>query len=188
MFHTPNIGLTLMQAEAAGTPCITRVTAGKKEEELNDLYEAINQAVEKYRIQGVVTGAILSVYQATRIQQICFSCGLWCFNPLWHTDQKVYMHQLIDLGFEVYITGVFAYPFEEGWLGRRIDAALLSELMVFAQKHHITLTGEGGEYETFVADAPFFIKRIQIESTDTSYHNYHGIYHISRASLENKPE
>ena len=186
MFHTPNIDLTGMQAQAAGVPCIIHATAGNKEEELYDLKEGIKRAVLQYQIQGVVTGAILSVYQATRIQQICYDIGLWCFNPLWHIDQKSYMYNLINLGFEVYITGVFACPFDEKWLGRRIDATLLHDLIDFSERHHITLTGEGGEYETFVADAPFFTERISIQSADTSYHNYHGTYLITSASLEAK--
>ncbi|MBN1165697.1 MAG: diphthine--ammonia ligase [Methanospirillaceae archaeon] len=186
MFHTPNSTLAAMQAEAAGIPCIIQETKGIKEKELDDLTAALKNAIEWYNVEGVVTGAILSVYQATRIQKICNELGIWCFNPLWQIDQEAYLHELIRLGFSVYITGVFGYPLDEKWLGRELDIYLLKALITCAQRYRITLCGEGGEYETFVTDAPFFKKRIVIKSADMTYHNYHGIYQITRACLEEK--
>ena len=75
MFHVPNIGITKLQAEAIGIPLIQKRTDGKKEEELEDLKEAIIEAIRKYKIKGIVTGAIESVYQSSRIQKICNELG-----------------------------------------------------------------------------------------------------------------
>ena len=69
MFHTPNVHLVPLQAEAAGFPLVTVDTEGIKEAELADLTRAIALAVERHGIEGVVTGALMSVYQATRVQQ-----------------------------------------------------------------------------------------------------------------------
>ncbi len=71
MFHTPNIAVTSLQAEALDLPIIQKTTEGKKEEELSDLEEAIIQAVKEFKIEGVVSGAVESVYQSERIQRIC---------------------------------------------------------------------------------------------------------------------
>src|SRR5665648_419650 len=71
MFHTPNIDVTTLQAKALGLPLVSMVTEGKKEEELADLEAAIAEAKEKFQIEGVVTGAVESVYQASRVQRIC---------------------------------------------------------------------------------------------------------------------
>jgi predicted ATP pyrophosphatase (TIGR00289 family) len=71
MFHTPNIEITKLQAESIGLPLIQRITEGKKEEELEDLRKAVVEAKENYRIDGIVTGAVESVYQSKRIQKIC---------------------------------------------------------------------------------------------------------------------
>src|SRR3990167_4493874 len=68
MFHTPAIEKTEVQARSMNIPIILQKTEGKKEKELEDLKEAIKKAKEKYEIQGIVTGAIQSVYQASRIQ------------------------------------------------------------------------------------------------------------------------
>ena len=69
------------------------------------------------------------------------------------------MKELITSGFRAIITGVFAAPFSRDWLGREIDREALSGLQQYVQSHRITLTGEGGEYETLVLDAPVFTKR-----------------------------
>jgi ABC transporter with metal-binding/Fe-S-binding domain ATP-binding protein len=186
MFHTPNIHLVPLQAEAAGLPLVTVETEGIEETELGDLSRAISLAVEQYGIEGVVTGALLSVYQATRVQRICRDLGLWCFNPLWYTDPEVYMEQLVSTGFRAIITGVFAAPFSPGWLGRAIDRDAIADLQKYVQSHRITLTGEGGEYETLVLDAPFFSQRIVILESEKEYANFRGIMRVRRAVLEAK--
>jgi len=183
MFHTPNVRLAALQAEAADLPLVEVESAGEEEKELDDLRRAVLIARERHGIEGVVTGAILSVYQATRVQRICHDLGLWCFNPLWHADQEAYMQSLIDEGFAVIVAGVYSAPFDERWLGRRIDAAAVAELRAMAEKYRITLTGEGGEIETFVTDAPFFTRRIEIREASAEYKNYNGTYRIEKAVL-----
>ncbi len=186
MFHTPNIHLVPMQAEAAGLPLVTVETDGIEEAELGDLSRAISIAMEQYGIEGVVTGALLSVYQASRVQRICRNLGLWCFNPLWYTDPEAYMEQLLCTGFRAIITGVFAAPFSCDWLGRTIDRAAIHDLQQYVRSDRITLTGEGGEYETLVLDAPLFNKKIVILESEKVYANFRGILRVRRAVLEAK--
>ncbi len=186
MFHTPNTHLVPLQAEAAGLPLVTVETEGIKEAELEDLSRAIRLAVEQYGIEGVVTGALLSVYQATRVQRICQDLDLWCFNPLWYVDPELYLKELITTGFRAIITGVFAAPFTADWLGREIDREAFSGLQQYVRSHRITLTGEGGEYETLVVDAPLFTKRLVILEAGKEYANFRGILRIKRAVLEAK--
>jgi len=83
----------------------------------------------------------------------------------------------------VIVVGVYSAPFDERWLGRRIDDDAVAELKAMAAKYRITLTGEGGEIETFVTDAPFFKKRIEIGRASTAYKNYNGTYRIEDAAL-----
>jgi uncharacterized protein (TIGR00290 family) len=109
--------------------------------------------------------------------------GLWCFNPLWSPDQEAYMEELIDAGFKIVIVGVFSSPFDASWLGREIDRRTLDELREIARKYRITLTGEGGEFETFVVDAPFFPWRVALEEASRDYRNYNGVLRIERAGL-----
>ena len=133
MFHTPNTHLVPLQAEAAGLPLVAVETEGIEEAELADLTRAIRLAVEQHGIEGVVTGALLSVYQATRVQRICRDLDLWCFNPLWYTDPEHYMKELIATGSRAIITGVFAAPFSADWLGREIDREALIDLQQYVR-------------------------------------------------------
>src|SRR3989338_1738515 len=103
MFHIPNIELVKVQAEAMGIPLIFWETEGIKEEELEDLKKAIEIAKEKYKIEGVVSGAIASKYQKERIENICKELKLASVTPLWQTGIEVYIRELLR-DFEIIIT------------------------------------------------------------------------------------
>lgn len=183
MFHTPNINMTVLQAEALGLPLVSVVTEGKKEEELADLQKAIQQAKEKYGIEGVVTGAVESVYQASRVQRICNELDLWCFNPLWKHDQKALLETLIAKQFQVIISGVFAYPLDEKWLGKQLDAQMIKRLVELQGKYGISPSGEGGEIETTVLDAPLFKQKIDITDAAMNWQGSSGVYVVKQARL-----
>jgi len=186
MFHTPNINITKLQAETIGLPLIQKTTPGEKEKELFDLKKAIYEAKNEYGIDGVVTGAIESVYQASRVQQICDELNLWCFNPLWLKDQVELLKEIVENEFEVIISGIAAYPLDKRWLGRKIDYKVIYELVKMKEKFSISPSGEGGEIETTVLDAPFFRKRIKITDFNTFYRGNSGVYIIKGAELVDK--
>ncbi len=186
MFHTPNIGVTGLQAEAVGLPLVQESTEGVKEEELKDLYKVIRKAQTLYKIEGVVTGAVESVYQAERIQRICNDLDLWCFNPLWLKDQVELLREIVENQFKVIISGIFAYPLDGEWLGREIDQKTIEELIDLREKYKISPSGEGGEIETTVLDAPFFKRRIEITDSEKKVDKYSGVFMIKRAELVEK--
>ena len=166
MFHTPSISKTKKQAEAMGIPLIIEETKGQKEEELKDLENAIKKAKKKYKIQGIVTGAVESVYQASRIQKICDKLDLKCFNPLWKKNQIGLLQELLKEKFKVVVTGVFAYPLNGSWLGREIDGTFIKDIKIMNEKYKISPSGEGGEFETFVLECPLFKKPLKVAGGD----------------------
>ena len=183
MFHTPNIDVTTLQAQALGMPLVSVVTEGKKEEELADLEGAIIEAKEKFQIDGVVTGAVESVYQASRIQRICNHLDVWSFNPLWKQDQQMLLKTLVARNFCVVISGVFAYPLDEKWLGTRIDPLVIARLVQLRGQYGISPSGEGGEIETTVLDAPMFKQKIEIVESATEAKGNCGNFVIKQARL-----
>jgi diphthine-ammonia ligase len=183
MFHTPNIDVTTLQSEALGLPLVSVVTEGKKEEELADLEKAIVDAKEKYQIEGLVTGAVESVYQATRVQQICNRLNIWCFNPLWKHEQKALLETLVERKFKTVISGIFAYPLDEKWLGKQIDAQVIAQLVQLQGEYGISPSGEGGEIETTVLDAPMFKKKIEILEYAIEAKGNCGVFTINNARL-----
>jgi len=186
MFHTPNIELVKLQAQAMEIPLIEQKTPGMKEEELEDLRLAIAKAKKQFNIEGIVTGAIESVYQATRIQKICDELDLWCFNPLWQANQLDHLDELIKNGFKILIVGVFAEPFTKKWLGREIEEKSVKELAHLHKSHKINPAGEGGEFETLVIDGPNFKKKLEIKESETFYKNFNGLFKIKKAELVEK--
>lgn len=168
MFHTPSISKTRKQAEVMDLPLIIKKTSGVKEEELKDLENAIKIAIKDYGIKGIVTGAVESVYQASRIQIICNKLGLECFNPLWQKDQIKLLEDLLKEKFRVIITGVAAYPLNGSWLGREINQEFISDIRKLNEKYKINPAGEGGEFETFVLECPLFKKPLKVTGANFS--------------------
>ncbi len=164
MFHTPSIKKTKKQAEKIGLPILIKKTEGKKEEELIDLENAISLAIKKYKIEGIVTGALASTYQASRIQNICDKLKIKCFNPLWQKNQIELLEELIKNKFEVIIVGVFAYPLDDKWLLNKIDKEFILKTKKLQEKYGINPAGEGGEFESFVVNCPLFKEKIKIKS------------------------
>jgi len=164
MFHTPSIEKVKTQAEVMNLPLIIQKTKGKKEEELKDLKKVIKKVKDKYKIEGIVTGALHSVYQASRIQKICNELDLECINPLWHKKEIEYLNELVKNKFKIIIIAVAAYPLDKSWLGREIDKKFIEEVKELKEKYKIHPAGEGGEFETFVLNCPLFKKELKIKS------------------------
>ena len=184
MFHTPAITWTKLQAESLGIPQIIQETEGIQDDELDDLFTLIKKAKEEFSIQGIVTGALASTYQSTRIQKICNKLNLWCFNPLWQLSQKKLLKKLQTHNISSIITGVAAEPFDESWLGKEIDSSTINELLLYSKKYRINPAGEGGEFESLVINAPMFSKKLEILSSIIHYSNFSGRLEIIEAELK----
>ena len=180
MFHTPNIGLTELQAEALDIPLITGITKGEKELELSDLKDLIKNAIELFGIESIVSGAVESVYQAQRVQKICSDLGLWCFNPLWQMDQIELLETLVRKKYNIIISAIAAYPLNESWLGRKLDSKMISELKALTG---VNPAGEGGEFESLVLNAPMFKREIKIIESEKEYDNHAGVFIVKEADL-----
>lgn len=162
MFHTPSISQVEKQAEVMGVPIVIKSTKGEKETELEDLKIAIEEAIAIHKIEGIVTGAVQSVYQATRIQKICNELGIECFNPLWQKDQIELLGDLLAARFKVIITGIAAHPLDESWLGIEIDQGFIDKIAKLYKDFGINPAGEGGEFESLVLDCPLFERPLTI--------------------------
>lgn len=158
MFHRPNIDLVKLQAKAIGLPLIMKETEGEKEKELSDLGNAIEEAKEKYNIKGVISGALASNYQRTRIEKICKELKIKSITPLWHINPEKYMIKLLS-EFDVIIIKAACDGLNKCILGKKIN---LEEVKKLSEKYRFHIAFEGGEAETLVLDAPIFNKKIEI--------------------------
>jgi diphthine-ammonia ligase len=180
MFHSINIHQTSLLAKAIGIPLVTRETTAEKEAELEDLI----QVLQNLEVDGVVSGAIASEYQRTRIEKVCDMLGIKSFSPLWHKNQELLLRDQVKAGFHIIIVGVFAEGFDETWLGRTIDQDTIERLVILHKKHGINIAGEGGEYETLVLSGPFFSKQVMIDESEKEWNRDSGVFRVKTAHLE----
>ncbi len=186
MFHTPAIELAKLQAKSLQIPLIVKQTAGEKEKELADLKAAIVTAVKRFHIDGIVTGALYSVYQRERIEQIAEEIGIKVFSPLWHIDQEKELRQIIDSGFSIILTQTAAEGLDASWLGRPITHDDVDKLVALNKKLGINIAGEGGEFESLVLDGPILSRQLEILKSEIVSDGGKHTLLIKEARLINK--
>jgi ABC transporter with metal-binding/Fe-S-binding domain ATP-binding protein len=180
MFHSINIHQTDYLAQAMDIPLVKKATTAEKEAELLDL----KKLLQDLEIDGVVSGAIASEYQRTRIEKICDDLGIKSFTPLWHKNQALLLRDQVKAGFHIIVVGVFAQGFDETWLGRPINEGTIDRLEHLNKKHGINIAGEGGEYETLVLSGPLFLRKLVIDESVKEWNRDSGVLQVKKAHLE----
>jgi len=182
MFHTVNIHLAHMVAEAVGIDFVITSTSGEKESELDDL----KRTLEGLDVEGVVTGAIASTYQRSRVDRICSELGLEHRAPLWGREGRALLEEMLSAGLVIAVTAVAARGLDERWLGRVLDAPAVEELAELHRRFGVDVCGEGGEMETLVLDAPWFRSRLEITRARSIWDGVSGRYVVEEARLQPK--
>lgn len=186
LFHYPNAKWTRLQAEAMNLPLLCREVSSGEGDESKVFEDLLAEAVAQYSVDCLCSGAVSSVYQKRRFEEVAFGLGLKCINPLWGIDGHSLLRDLVKLGFRAIVVGVSALGLDSKWLGRVIDESALKDLKVLEEKYRLNITFEGGEAETFVLDAPLFTKRIEVTSSEVYWNGYTGLLRIRDAKLVEK--
>jgi ABC transporter with metal-binding/Fe-S-binding domain ATP-binding protein len=184
MYHYPNIKLTKLQAEAMGIPIITISSKCEKEVELEDLKSALAKISDE--IDGVISGAIYSKYQKTRIERVCAELRLEAITPLWKLRPAHQWDEMLRAGFKIIMSAVAADGLTEDWLGKELDRAAVEKLKWFHNTCYVCTGGEGGEFETLVVDCPLFKKRLEIIDAVKIWEGNRGRLEVRRARLVEK--
>jgi ABC transporter with metal-binding/Fe-S-binding domain ATP-binding protein len=185
LLHYPNIEFTQLQAESMKIPqLIEKTHSDDSENESKKLNNLISFAKEKYSIDGIVHGGILSEYQKDNFSLICEKNQLKIISPLWNKEPESYMKELLNENFEYIISTVSSAGLNDSWLGRIIDKNGLDELQKLQKKFRFNLNFEGGEAETFVTNCPLFEKRLLIQDSTTEWDGYRGRFEILEAKLK----
>ncbi len=184
MFHFPALRWTGLQAQAIDIPQVTIRTKGAKEEELKDLTAGLEELKNSSAIEGIVSGAIASEYQKTRLDNLCDKLGLKSFAPLWHKNEEQLVKEEIAAGFEIIITACNALGFNEKWLGKPLDLSQLAELVKLRKQYGLSVALEGGEAETFVLSGPIFKKRLSLIRSTSHWRGDSGYLELEDVRLE----
>jgi ABC transporter with metal-binding/Fe-S-binding domain ATP-binding protein len=160
MFHHPNIDKTKLQAKSLGVKQHFLKTNDK------NWFKDMKALLKKLKVQGIVAGAIASEYQRRKIDKLGEELGIPTYAPLWHKQDEL-MQELVQY-FETYIIAVSAEGLDEKWLGKQFKE------LAKAKIPNIHPFLEGGEGETYVANAPFFKKRIKIKGWKKKWDGVRG--------------
>lgn len=164
MFHHPNVDSTKKQAEALD---LEQAFVETTEENWK---EKLTEAFKQLDVEAIAAGAIESEYQRRRIDSIGEELGIPTYAPLWHKKEEV-MDEMLEY-FEIYVTAVSAEGLGPEFLGDSLQK------LIDSKKPDIHAFLEGGEGETFVANAPFFKNRIKIKKWKKNWDGIRGVAEI----------
>ncbi|MEA3191480.1 MAG: diphthine-ammonia ligase [Thermoplasmata archaeon] len=185
MFHTPNLPVVRGVAHCLGLPLLEAPVREGAEEEVEDLQAALAQAHAAFRLDGVVSGALASEYQRTRIELACHRLGLKSFTPLWHKDAAHYVRTMLAGGWDIRFSRTAADGVPNAWAGARLDAAKLDAMRHHSARPHVA--GEGGEYETLVLDSPAYGHRLVVDAADVVATASRATWTVQAWHVEPKP-
>jgi len=184
MFHTPNLDVVEGIADCMGLPLVTASARADPEAEVDDLEAALRRIRDEHGVDAIISGALASDYQKTRIDRIGHRLGLKTFAPLWHKAPHPYVQGLITAGYDMRFSRVACDGLDETWAGAALDAGALARLAVLRSRPNVA--GEGGEYETIVLDAPHFTKRLVIDAADVEATASRATWHVRAWHTEDK--
>ncbi len=184
VFHSHNLNLLPLMAEAMNKELVSRESSGTEGDDLL----ALKSLLSELDVEGVITGALASDYQWDRINGICEELSLPTFSPLWRKDEKMLLREMVSAGLNIIIVGVFAEGVGQEWLGRRLGHGAIQDLEDIEERYGINISGEGGEYETLVLDSPLHHRKISMLSTSQKLGRIEGSMAVEEAELEEKDE
>ncbi len=174
MFHYPNAAKSDLPA----------LLLGKKVVHIEE--EDFRDAIESERdsgIQAVISGAIASEYQKTRIERMCTELGMVSYNPLWRKDQRLILRKILESGMRAIVVSVSAEGLTESDVGRPVDGEFIRRMEELNRTIGINIAGEGGEYETFVVGLEGSGK-VVLDSESRSWQGSVGYLLIEKAHYE----
>ena len=184
LLHHPNLRWTKLQSESMNIPQLTIISnSNETSDELIVMEKLLQNAKEQFQIDGLVHGGIKSKFQKEKFETLCLKLNLVSIAPLWGTDPKEYMNQLLDSNFHFMMITVSSDGLDEQWLGKLISKSDIEVLNNLSDKFGFNLNFEGGESETFVIDCPLFSNSIKINEFTKNWDGYRGRFEIVDAEL-----
>ena len=184
LLHYPNLRWTKLQSESMNIPQLTIISnSNETSDELIVMEKLLQNAKEQFQIDGLVHGGIKSKFQKEKFETLCLKLNLVSIAPLWETNPKEYMNQLLDSNFHFMMVTVSSDGLDEQWLGKLITQSDIEVLNNLSDKFGFNLNFEGGESETFVLDCPLFSNPIQINQFTKNWDGYRGRFEIVDAEL-----
>lgn len=173
MFQTVGHDVVPLYAECCAVPLYRRELAGglvnleldyttTVDDEIEDLYALLSEVQRAHpSVKAVGVGAILLLYQRTRVEHVCGRLGLTVLAYLWQRDQGELMAEMCSSAMEAILIKVAAVGLDARHLGMTLRQ-VHPTLVRLNSMYEVHVCGEGGEFELLVLDAPCFQKRLVV--------------------------
>jgi ABC transporter with metal-binding/Fe-S-binding domain ATP-binding protein len=184
LLHHPNLKWTKLQSVSMKIPqLIISSNSDEIDNELIVMEKLLQNAKDEFKIDGLVHGGIKSKFQKEKFETLCKKFNLVSIAPLWNTEPKQYMNELVNSNFHFLMVTVSSDGLDEQWLGKIILKSDIELLSTLSDKFGFNLNFEGGEAETFVIDCPLFSHSIKINQFTKNWDGYRGRFEIVDAEL-----
>lgn len=184
LLHHPNLKWTKLQSKSMNIPQLTiSSSSDETTDELILLEKLLKNAIDEFEIEGLVHGGIKSKFQKEKFGNLCTKLNLKIVSPLWDSEPKQYMNDLLESNFCFIMTTVSSDGLDDQWLGKLISKSDVKKLDNLSDKFGFNLNFEGGEAETFVIDCPLFSNSIKINKSTKNWDGYRGRFEIVDAEL-----
>ncbi len=184
LLHHPNLKWTKLQSKSMNIPqLIISSSSDDTHDELIVLEKLLKNAIDEFEIEGLVHGGIKSNFQKEKFEDLTAKLNLKIISPLWDSEPKQYMNDLLESNFCFIMTTVSSDGLDDQWLGKLISKSDLKRLDELSDKFGFNLNFEGGEAETFVIDCPLFSNSIKINKSSKNWDGYRGRFEIVDAEL-----
>ncbi|MGP6294017.1 diphthine--ammonia ligase [Cuniculiplasmataceae archaeon SKW2] len=142
MFHFPNIRMAEDVSKLLGLNTIFL-------EEKNFNHD-LSEIIRTNDVKVLVSGAIASNFQKTRLEKLCTDNKIIHFTPLWLLNQEKELKMIVESRIHPIIVSVSSEGLDGSFLGMEIDMKGIEKLMKISSLYGMNPSGEGGEYETLV--------------------------------------
>jgi len=149
-FHGVRQDLIARQAEALG---LDLVSAHTTPEAFEPVFLRTLETLKQKKCDGVVFGNIHLADVRTWYEERVLAAGLDHVEPLWGDAPIELVHEVVERGYRAMLVSVDLKQNAARFLGRELDADLLTEIAI---TDNLDPCGERGEYHTYVFDGPTF--------------------------------
>ncbi|RPB20298.1 hypothetical protein L211DRAFT_841813 [Terfezia boudieri ATCC MYA-4762] len=139
----------------------------EKTDETEDLHRLLEYVRKKHPgASAVCSGAILSTYQRTRVENVCGRLGLISLSYLWQRPQNLLLDEMASAGLDARIVKVAAIGLDpDSFLWQNVTSRQVRmKLRILKDRWGVHIAGEGGEYETIVVEGPGWRTRLAVDN------------------------
>lgn len=164
LWHYAAVEWTKLQAEAMNIPrVLVNCEAIGPEAEAKEL----EKVLKNMKIDAIVLGGVgLQRTQIKSIEKIAKKFGINVIIPYQNYSSEELLKEEIREGLKPIVVSVAVDGLGPEWLGRELNENSVNEIIELGRKFGFDPLFEGGHADTFVLDAPFFKKRIQLIKTE----------------------